>query len=50
MYIAKIDKSSKYITPKRIERKVIISPELYDEIKQYENELINEKKYFKSIR
>ena len=31
------------------ENEVIISQELYDEIKQYENELINEKKYIEWI-
>ena len=39
-----------YNPQKNKEKEVIISQELYDEIKQYENELINEKKYFKSIR
>ena len=39
-----------YNSQKNRKKKVIISQELYNEIKQYENELINEKKYFKSIR
>ena len=39
-----------YNPQKNRENEVIIFQEQYDEIKQYENELINEKKYFKSIR